>query len=317
MEEAVSLTVQEVGIVYDQVQYVEFGKEERRQHMEEFNLILELQEAQEDGMRNQLAAKGGWGVISQVDGTRTKKDEYDRNAISLRDFRKIFSAVSPWKSSDRKGSRRPSMTEEEWMRVGIVDRIYCYSSVYFKMARKGRDNALHGDAYVVDLATIVQVLDVILKQPLNARMRFMFDMHDLDGDGFLSSSELSSAMASFLEIFENEHRDSKRSMRSLSDGAENDQYLKAVSSFLNSALKLGSNKGVQVERDDTVPAGSLNLLGRNSRSSKASGQQDMNVKLSFNEFLMAVLSQAVFVEYFERVWSLSSVNSRVYIIENK
>lgn len=123
------------------------------------------------------------------------------------------------------------------------------------------------------------------------------DIHDLDGDGFLSASELSSAMASFLEIFEND-RDLKKSTRSLSDGSESDQYLKAVSSFLNGALKLGSNKGVQ-------------SLGRKESSKMG------EVTLSFNEFLLAVLSQGMFVEYFEKVWSVSSVNSRVYLTVNK
>jgi hypothetical protein len=164
LEESVSLSVVEVGIVYDQVQYVEFGKEEQRQHMDEFNRLLEMREAQEDEIRNMLAAKGGWGLIgTHIDVTRAEGYRVeDRSAISLRDFRKIFTAVSPWKSSGRKGSRRPSMTEEEWKRVTIVDRIYCYSSVHFKMARKGRNearpNVLHGDGYVVDLATVVQVL---------------------------------------------------------------------------------------------------------------------------------------------------------------
>jgi hypothetical protein len=173
LEESVALTVDEVGIVYDQVAFSDFGKEERRQHMEEFNRILEMQEKQEDEIRNQLAVKGGWGVMTSV--VSAKKTD-DRSAISLRDFRKIFTTVSPWKSGRRK-ARRPSMTEEEWKRVSLIDRIYIYSGLHFRMARKGRNASrpnVHGDAYVVDLATIVQVLDIIMKQSLNSRMRFLF-----------------------------------------------------------------------------------------------------------------------------------------------
>jgi hypothetical protein len=121
--------------------------------------------------------------------------------------------------------------------------------------------------YVVDLAAMSHALDTLLKQPLHARLRFLFDLYDVDGDGFLSNDELKAIMDAFLELFRTKTKKKKEEQ-------EEETYLKAVSLFLSAALKMGSNSA--------------------------------EFHLSFNEFLLAVLSQSVFVEYFERIWTITT-----------
>lgn len=281
--------------------------------MEVYFRFLEQQDAQETEIRGILASKGGWGLIDPLRhrDIRSGTNGEDRSAISLLDFRKIFRVVSPWKSGGPR-ARRPSVSEGVERRVMLVDRIYVYSSAHFKMARKGK---LHetkpvSEAFIVDLATVIQVLDIILKQSLNARMRFLFDIHDVDGDGSLNNSELTSIMDSLLEMFDD---DNVASAQTPDGTGDEEVYLKAVSSFLSSALKLGSNKGAQpiAERTSDLPRGARRPSIVEKRNPEESGD---NVKLSFNEFLLAILSQTRFVEFFEKTWSLKTANSKVWII---
>ncbi|ORY41298.1 hypothetical protein BCR33DRAFT_343766 [Rhizoclosmatium globosum] len=142
----------------------------------------------------------------------------------------------------------------EDVHITLVDRIYFYSSFNYSsfhanraapqggmgadyMKANGANPAASNkpqetSTYVVDLASIVHTLDIMLKQPLNTRLRFLFDLHDLDGDGFLDKNELKAVMDSLLEMFE-------KSGKAAGVVEEEEVYMKAVSSFLNSALKLG------------------------------------------------------------------------------
>lgn len=171
--------------------------------------------------------------------------------------------------------------------MSIVHRIYYYCSFQFNFVQRQKREIKDVDevGFVVDLAAIAHVLDAIMKQPLHGRLRFIFDLYDLNGDGFLDDVELKAIMDSFLEMFQKSHGQEERGVK---DEREEEGYLRGVSSFLSAALKMGNSK--------------------NSGSIK--GQPYL---LSFNEFLLAVLSQSVFVDYFERTWMIKLIGGIVQV----
>lgn len=436
LSESVTLSFEEVGVIYDEVRVLDFAKEERRQH-ENYATQSQQENFEEDELRDILVGLGGWGMVKRANSLTSPKkkfvrDLHDRNSIGIRDFRKVFAKVSPWRSGllkwkfvneTKTPSKQPSPIrgppkDGEEVQVPLIDRIFTYCAVHYNFVhrRRGSDqgglSASHnsskfaddggggGDVFMVDLAAMVNILDIILKQPINARLRFLFDIHDVDGDGFLSKTELKAVMDSLLEMFEKaRHEDIDKRRKMSSD--DDEQYLRAVSSFLNSAFKLGNNKGAQVISTETgtnnnnifstnysltsntisntaAPkplemrkgaklARSLDVLGggggdegggeeendefgdevlaiTNKLASKSiqqppsmarrwsvapqsnlavdtrsrgnptistgggvgggGGGSDGNIFLSFNEFLLAILSQSVFVQFFERNWSL-------------
>ncbi|KAH6573779.1 hypothetical protein BASA61_005347 [Batrachochytrium salamandrivorans] len=326
-----------------------------------------------------------------------------------------------------------TITDATDLSLSLVDRIYFYCTFqYHYVQRQKRGQAelaaagrLHSQSasdhskslgeipepgFVVDLAAMVHVLDAIMKQPLHSRLRFLFDLHDLDGDGFLNKVELKAVMDSFLEMFEHSRHDragladtplvksasDKLSHSSAKDHGEaqdgkskprnkaedEETYFRAVSSFLSAALQMGNNKGgalnvsnsgstssisgqgtkplgnssanvgadslvsVSETPADTHGDGSGNVQGHSSemtdsgfgrdpsssnisqggtssltslalgdeataamtsiaRNRKQKGAEiESAFLLSFNEFLLAVMSQSVFVQYFERTWSI-------------
>jgi hypothetical protein len=496
--EQVSLSEEEVEIVYDIVRVLEFANEEEEQvkesgggggHTSIFSK-LEEEKREEKDLRFTLLYEGAWGLVSR----QTRKKLLSENAtsassatsggpgdghgslgdlstppganksIKLRDFRRVFHSVSPWKSSTQAQTtkkpapvgglgglmprlstssvssrlsttvpgyhRRPSISDStaphhlspnppgEELQLPLVDRIFFYCSFNYSffhankpvpqggmgaeyLANQTANSASTGDAgsphvggsqqYIVDLATIVHVLDIMMKQPLHARMRFLFDLHDLDGDGFLSKTELKAVMDSFLEMFEKTSSSTAASQGTAAGPSapreDDESYMRAVSTFLNTALKLGNNKGAQslssgssnagadlgstignARKSPTAPMGTstnpfgddviedslgqengfddggdMSALGGHDRpvsvstggfvkskpsvppimvrqASNAStlttstvtggisgkdGGSAENFRLSFNEFLLAVLSQSVFVQYFERIYTLS------------
>ncbi|KAJ1561867.1 hypothetical protein HK405_002346 [Cladochytrium tenue] len=261
---------------------------------------------------------------------------------------------------------------------------------------------------VVDLAIVVHILDIIMKQPLHSRLRFLFDLHDLDGDGFLSKAELKSCVDTLLEMFQRPgggRSAAAASLRAGRDDEDDEAYMRAVSMFLSSSLKLGHGKaaantasaaaaispglGLPTIPGDFEPAGDDELggggdreaadlsvaavsppplpsasrpprsaaapaaavrprsasaghwgdlpLGRRRSSASSSSSSGVPAplvprhvsssavppsasaaiaaaaaaadnaafRLSFNEFLLAVLSQSVFVQFFERVVALA------------
>lgn len=306
LEEQVSLKIEEIEIVFDEVEVINFAREERRQHIHQYEKLFLSEKREEERLRDSLIKLGGWGMVKNVVKKSTEKDIEERNAIGLKDFRIIMSRVSPWKTASKFNSGEKDTNSRQ---VSLIDRIYVYSSVHFKLVRNKRNTEnlnFNKDSYIADLATVVNILDVILKQSLNARLRFLFDIHDLDGDGFLSNDELKAIMDSMLEMFEStRHEESK-----LQQTKEGDEiYLKAVSSFLASALKLGSIKlptfseSTKTEELKRIKAPSIEI---NKKAAEVSANSTVSnaFKLSFNEFLLAILSQSIFVQYFERIWHL-------------
>ncbi|KAI8589919.1 rab-GTPase-TBC domain-containing protein [Geranomyces variabilis] len=338
--------------------------------------------------------------------------------------------------------------------IGLTDRIYFYCALHYNFLRTAKQRggadassplaplayqaaeaggnasgagpgpvagAAEKTTYIVDLATMVHILDIIMRQPLHSRLRFLFEIHDVDGDGFLDKDELKAVMDSLLEMFERARRTGGAGSGSgAATGAppttptptavgqreDEELYLGAVSQFLNTALKLGNNKP---DTPALVP-GSLGGAGAgagelgsstsaaqpikqsqaqshtrtlrqhvrgtstggllssspapSSPASPSSSNNNNNTtnnsnaflipapssprprsaspaiggggsstppplqppiapaedfhggtafRLSFNEFLLAVLSQSVFVQYFERVWTLARNGAAVEV----
>lgn len=181
-------------------------------------------------------------------------------------------------------------------KLSIVDRIYYYCSMQYNFVQRQKlsspDPAATG--FVVDLTAIVHVLDATMKQALHSRLNFIFDLYDLDGDGFLNEAELKAIMDAFLEMFQRSH---DRAIKMRKEEEEEEVYMRAVSSFLTAALKMGNNKNE----------------GAIEGQSKSAKPKASNVAflLSFNEFLLAFLSQSDFVQYFERVWSVRYEEGKV------
>lgn len=182
--------------------------------------------------------------------------------------------------------------------MSIIDRIYYYCSFQFNFVQRQKRAGVDPNeiGYIVDLAAMVHALDALMKQPLHSRLRFIFDLYDIDGDGFLNNTELKAIMDSFLEMFQK----SKHNGTHVKDEQEEETYLRAVSSFLSAALKMGGNKQenqqLQITKTRSNPPG-----------------DSSNFSLSFNEFLLAVLSQSVFVQYFERTWSILQKDSAINV----
>ncbi|KAJ3269462.1 TBC1 domain member 8B [Terramyces sp. JEL0728] len=283
--EQVSLSNDEVGFVYDEVRRLEYihGDEEEDPEGESAQLSKSEKES-ELSMRVILSNKGGWGLLRRYTLSSTQRNDPTQKTISLSDFRRIFKVVSPFHktATGLSGAKSNENVAEEFA-MSIIDRIYYYCSFQFNFVqRQKRVGADVNDiGFIVDLAAMVHVLDALMKQPLHTRLRFMFDLYDLDGDGYLDNVELKAIMDSFLEMFQKSKKVDER---------EEETYLRAVSSFLSAALKMGNNK---------------HEAGKDNKSS---------FLLSFNEFLLAVLSQSVFVEYFERTWSIGQNLGRVKVV---
>ncbi|KAJ3357677.1 hypothetical protein HDU83_004832 [Entophlyctis luteolus] len=380
LEEQVSLSFEEISVVYDRLRILEFVNEEAELALlapvgpANAAVVTQINEEkqEEDRLRQLLHSAGAWGFATRTTKASVAASDsisVGTKSIKLNDFRKVFNDLSPWKSGKSLFSNHQSANQTakspkpnglnlphglsatrsvlsgtDWpgasvsfedFHIGLADRIYFYSSFNYNSfhaskavpqggtydSAKGSNFLKSGPSsttsvYVVDLASIVHTLDIMLKKSLNARLRFLFDLHDLDGDGFLNQNELKAIMDSLLEMFETGKDETFDS---------NEVYMKAVSSFLNSALKLGSEKlgrepNSAIERSpdgeklfarslsahsDSFSPSPVSYLGDHSRNTSSSVQQKQKMRLSFNEFLLAVLSQSVFVEFFERVSSFS------------
>ncbi|KAI9095959.1 rab-GTPase-TBC domain-containing protein [Phlyctochytrium arcticum] len=406
--------------------------------------------------RKVLGVVSPWRSGTTGFGSPVKESEY-RPSTSVKGAsigRESVSTLRGWPSNTSvKGGNDPnssnqsirSATSSDEVQIGLTDRVYFYCSLHYNFLRtakphKGPDSqsplapqsvrdtenqeasnrAPDRSNYIVDLATMVHILDIIMKQPLHSRLRFLFDIHDLDGDGFLNKGELKAVMDSLLEMFERLRQEPSNQHPTGERREEEELYLGAVSSFLNTALKLGNNRGetgsslninnsglkksasidtvstpikdtaipspniatatrrpsglrhqayfkpkidaplgeedtesdigstppvLEPQRQDSAPnllpgssrgmltkyghrrkrsasfsSGSPNDLMAPDAATLSSSASDVSgtgtgaanntdstalFRLSFNEFLLAVLSQSVFVQFFERIWTLT------------
>ncbi|KAJ3256482.1 hypothetical protein HK103_005480 [Boothiomyces macroporosus] len=283
--EQVSLSNDEVGYVYDEVRRLEYIHGDEEEDPEGVSAQLSKSEKEaEASMRVTLSNKGGWGLLRRYTLPSNQKVDPSQKTISLSDFRRIFKVVSPFhKTATGESQSKTNENTPEEFAMPIIDRIYYYCSFQFNFVQRQKRPGIdiNDIGFIVDLAAMVHVLDALMKQPLHTRLRFVFDLYDLDGDGYLDNVELKAIMDSFLEMFQKSKKVDER---------EEETYLRAVSSFLSAALKMGNNK---------------QEAGKDAKSA---------FLLSFNEFLLAVLSQSVFVEYFERTWSIEQNLGRVKVI---
>jgi Ca2+-binding EF-hand superfamily protein len=302
--EQVTFTFDEIGIVYDEVRNLEFLNDEWKEDPNTglAKLRNEYQVA-EDLLKNSVVNCGGWGLVSKK--SKHSKSESLQKTISLMDFEKVLKLVSPFRHDSHNHSAfKPVIpSPDSELSLGIVERIYFYCSFQYHYAQ--RQKKIPNPAFIVDLAAMIQALDTIMKQPLHTRLRFLFDLHDIDGDSFLNNNELKQAMDSLLEMFQKSHQGNRHQAEK-----EEETYLKAVSSFLSAALQMGNNKTSEYNSKppQSITEESINLVDLDSTlSDKIKPSKKIvedEYRLSFNEFLLAILSQSVFVEYFERKWTL-------------
>lgn len=321
--ESVKLSFEEVEIVYNQVRQLEFLRDEENDTRDRAltNCLIDW-----------VSERGGWGCKTIKKKSKPESQKHNKNiikkAILLKEFRIIFQKISPWrettliqkKEKQRQSNtglsfRRPSLVISvvkqllpEDYQLSITDRLFFYTAFHQKTTTDQTE-------LMVDLGDITMILDTLYKQPLQVKLRLLFDLHDIDGDGILNKYELKALMDSLLEIFD------KIKEKVAGCAKEEELYLRAVSAFLGIALKsgksgeqdekVGKTRGAsaQVVDDRGRSRGpSANLLNeeKSTRSRhKSTTSGDDTYRLGFHEFLLSIMSQSVFVEYFERIWSVS------------
>ncbi|TPX47445.1 hypothetical protein SeMB42_g03311 [Synchytrium endobioticum] len=210
--EQVGLSFDEIAIVYDEVRSLEFDREEEGNGLVvgAAGTAAALSLLEEEHIRLMLIKEGGWAMVKNASDATPEKVKTLEKSIPLRDFRKVFGKMSPWSSGGNIKSVAPANRAAE-------------DPLQLALSRsEGRDQAAVGTlsqptneednpmspngnttvAYIVDLAAVIHILDIMMRQPLSNRLKFLFDIHDLDGDGYLSKHELKAIMDSFLEMFE-------------------------------------------------------------------------------------------------------------------
>ena len=291
LSEQCSLSSDEISIVYDIARGLEYEHDDIEEYPDGPAAIEAAKDyACEEQMRIHLAGMGGWGLVRNY-RSHENPASGSQKSISLKNFRKIFKLVSPLRAG--------SMTKDNMNELSIIDRIYYYCSFQYNFVHKQKRASSEANiGYFVDLAAVTQVLDAIMKQQLNSRLRFLFDLFDIDGDGYLNDDELKAMMDAFLEMFQS----------SKITSAEQEKYLKSLATFLSACLKMGDK-----------PKESFNKLAPKIPKSDTvkSKRRNESFYLSFNEFLMAVLSQAIFVEYFELIWSFSLDKDQIKLISSR
>lgn len=232
------LAFDEVALVYDRIRSLQY-----------FTNTFD----EDNCRRSNLVDKGGWGLVKKL------KCPLEGQGISHKHFRAVYTSLTKLASNTNT--------------FDLIERTYYFLSFQsnyihrLKPSSTGSNLNTREDEFIVDLAALIHSLDFHLKQPLHTRLRFLFDLFDLNGDGFLSDDDLKQVMDTFLDIF---------SSPTTKGGIVEEGYLRAVSGFMTAALGMGKSEGV-------------------------------GYRLAFNEFLLAVLSQSCFVQYFETVWVIGGI----------
>jgi hypothetical protein len=330
--EQVSLSFEEVAVLYDQTRRLEFINGEIDEDPNSPQAVLfRAAKLEERKTRDILIELGGWGMVRNIPQDEIR--DTLQKSISLVDFRKIFSAISPWKSeSDTPESLRGRKSQatggairsdKGGLNLPITDRIFFYCSFQYNLVNRRKaekDSKTSNIGFNVDLAAMAHILDIVMKQPLQARLRLLFDLHDIDGDGFLNREELKSVMDSLLSMFDTSRQADASGTSNVRQQDENDElYLSAISSFLASSLKLGKDDSPsnrlkasvadsQNDKQNALEYDREDITLRNKTPSLP-GKEDEIFKLGFNEFLLAVLSQSMFVEFFERILTYAEQTS--------
>ena len=159
----------------------------------------------------------------------------------------------------------------------LVDRIYAHCL--------GKTNGS------IDFSAVVGVLSTICKGTASEKLRFFFDLHDIDGDGLLSRDELTSVMDSLLWLFE---------------GAEDEEACySAISAFVQAAYR--SNSGSTEDREEIDGEEEGGEKENNEVVMAEPGQQQQQqqqatasefVRVSFYQFYLNVLAQPPLLQFF-------------------
>jgi len=275
-------------------------------------------------------------------------------SIDLKHFRIIYNLISPWKSKEYIPKNYNTLEEYDKHNINLLedkngvikdfstlsvknlhddyssplsDRIYFYQTYKnvktneetFKNNKKGfmiKD----GNKYrylpcSIDLAGMIRIFEIIMIKSVNTKLEFLFDLHDIDGDGFLNEYEINDLMDTLFHIFsvssdptranslieetdvdtvledETSKVGNEKSVDVEDEFIQEESFMKAISSFYNLAIKLGNNK-----EEVTEPSNSNDDLS------------SANTKLSLNNFNIAMLSQDAFVKYFEKSWTIKEYN---------
>ena len=207
-------------------------------------------------------------------------------------------------------------SETGGLNLPLTDRIFFYCSFQYnfvKLRKAKKDTKTSNIGFNVDLAAMAHILEIIMKQPLQSRLRLLFDLHDIDGDGSLNREELKSVMDSLLSMFEKSRQlDDPELMKVHQQGENEELYLSAISSFLASALKLGKGdtishrvKTLSEDKQNPLEDDEDIALQPKNENNLLNTKGEETFKLGFNEFLLAVLSQSIFVDFFERILTYS------------
>lgn len=281
----------------------------------EIGLVLDFLEGSEARLSlppNSLVAGGMWGAgIDLFAGSAAA--QLSNESIGIAKFKSLFERSCPWTMRLKGASPSRGLLLEE--------RMFWYAA-----ARSAIETGRVG----VDATAAVGLLDCTTRQPLNAKLRLLFDLFDVDADGFLSREDLAVIMEALLSI---------AARAGAADHEEEDKVMRATTGFLHAALRAGSKgeaalaiaAGNSISSTDLSPQPSFGGLSMSS-SSFAQTEDDDDVvslgrsesptpsasvsvarakergddfTLAFPEFTLAILGQSALVDYFgSTAWKL-------------
>ncbi|KAI9002153.1 rab-GTPase-TBC domain-containing protein [Hyaloraphidium curvatum] len=244
-----------------------------------------------------LVAGGLWGTARL-----SALDRAGRGGVPLDGFRAVARRGVPWCAGKAKKGELP-----------LEDRMW-YFAIF-----GGPGEAAQGDR--VTPAAVVGMLDIVLRGAAKERLRLLFDLHDLDGDGYLDRRDLRDLMEALLAVAARSGDDG--------DGDAEDGYMRATSGFLHAAIRAGMRGGgggsdsTVVQGDPSEPPAEDGATedGADGEGSARSpsptpsasvsvanpgrgGEFDQGFQLGFSEFVLAVMAQPAFADFFARGWGL-------------
>jgi hypothetical protein len=257
---------------------------------DEIGMVLDFLDGAEGSSREApdatLVAGGLWGAAL----SRFEDGVYGAapGGVGLLRFKALLERVCPWTVTVKGSTPKRGMTLEQ--------RLY-----WFAAFRSGEGKAPGSAARPVDANATVTLLDTILRQPSNSKLRLLFDLFDLDANGFLTRDDLAALMETLLAI----------SVRcGATDHNEEDRFMRATAGFLHAAIRVGtrteadSETTYYEEEDDGEISRSGSPTPSASISVVAARSARDDFALGFGDFTLAVLGQSALVDYFGRVWKM-------------
>ena len=195
------------------------------------------------------------------------------NCLSFPEFVHLFERVLPWHRAGQQVGRSRA-------RPGSAVDYGAQSTEQRLLTRVYRYCQQSSESDSPQLASVVKALDIFCKKNAKTRLQLLFAIHDDDRDGQLNAEEMRQIMDSFLCLLSG-HAD---------DHTQEEAYFQAVASFMNAAFKWQSSS-------------TSTTTGVVAYSSADSA--DVALSLSFNDFILAVLSQPAFANFFGKKISIA------------